>query len=502
MDKVKLLFARNLISRKTPQSPQQSLTFFVQVENFAYDKEIFIKWAGEDAYWHTLPAFFHCNVDAGSEYWIAQIDFTQTLEQSLPGNIQFAVCYRAAGKEYWDNNLGKNHSIHADSGIVVGAGHPVLNTSFDYRLSHHERRFPISVAVDKHLDAQSVSIHWTNDDWKTTHQSPCHFSRNYWNAEHQSNARNPNQYGCQIWNGALKLDDAYRVRYKIVCETPKGIVRDDNAGLNYTIQRRPLKVMILNLHCYQEDDQDYKLSQIAKAIDELDVDIVCLQEVAENWNDGRGDWESNSARIINSRLKSPYQLVTDWSHLGFNRYREGVAILSRHTIERHEGRYVSRSHDPFSIHARKVVMAQIRVPTVGLINVFSSHLSWLVDGFPEQFENLRQWAASERNSLIKATLLCGDFNVKAGSKGYQQVVDSREYDDQYLAIHSPQIFRKIFDSREPARHRFLERDHRIDFVFLRKGSALVATAGQMIFTDQDYGKVSDHFGYLMTFEPK
>ena len=160
-------------------------------------------------------------------------------------------------------------------------------------------------------------------------------------------------------------------------------------------------MLILNLHCYQEDNQDHKLSQIARAINELDVDVVCLQEVAELWNNGLGDWESNSARIINDRLKSPYHLVTDWSHLGFDRYREGVAILSRYPIARQEGRYVSNSRDPYSIHSRKVVMARIRVPHLGLINVFSSHLSWWDDGFPEQFETLRQWAANEHTGDVQ-----------------------------------------------------------------------------------------------------
>jgi maltose 6'-phosphate phosphatase len=232
-----------------------------------------------------------------------------------------------------------------------------------------------------------------------------------------------------------------------------------------------------------------------------DVDIVCLQEVAELWNNGKGDWPTNTARIINERLKSPYHLVTDWSHLGFDRYREGVAVLSRYPIERHLGRYVSSSRDPYSIHSRKVVMAQVRVPYVGLINVFSSHLSWWEDGFAEQFENLRQWAADEHTPQVTTTMLCGDFNIKAGSRGYQFVVDSNEYDDQYLAANSPQVFRRVFTTRDAHWERCLDEDHRIDYVFLRKGSGLAATAGRAVFTEQDYGRVSDHFGYLMTFEP-
>ena len=100
-----------------------------------------------------------------------------------------------------------------------------------------------------------------------------------------------------------------------------------------------------------------------------------------------------------------------------------------------------------------------------------------------------------------ASLLAGDFNIKAGAKGYQRVVDSNEYEDQYLAATSPQIFRRIFAARELRWKRYLDEDQRIDYVFLRKGSALRVTSGRVVFTEEDYGSVSDHVGYVMTFEP-
>jgi len=501
MNKIKLLYAKNLITRKATDV-QQLLSFLVLVDNLAYEKRVDVEWAGEDGVWHTLAAHYHSSVDQLKEYWLAQIAFVLAPEKSLPGNVQFALRYRVSGAEYWDNNHGENHFIQADSGIKVACDSPVLNVGFADGINDAERQLPIVVAVDSGLEAECVTIDWTSDNWKTTHRSACSFARHYWNTEFLSNARNPNHYGCQIWNAALKVDDAFGVRYKISCEARGRVYWDDNFGRDYATQRRLLKVLILNLHCYQEENQDYKLSQIAKAIDELDVDIVCLQEVAERWNDGKGDWETNAARIINERLASPYHLVTDWSHLGFDRYREGVAVLSRYPISKHAGRYVSRSQDPYSINSRKVVMAQIRVPYVGLINVFSSHLSWWEDGFAEQFQNLRDWAADEHGGPVAATMLCGDFNIKAGSPGYQLVVDSNEYDDGYLAANAPQIFRRVFEVKESCWHRYLDDDHRIDYVFLRKASDLCVTAGQAVFTEQDYGRVSDHCGYLMTFEPK
>ena len=498
MEKIKLLYARNLITRKTGQ---QDLSFLMLVENVAFDKIIDVAWAGEDGVWHTLPATYHSTIDGSKEYWIARTACALVPDETLPGNVEFALRYRVGGDEYWDNDHGQNYSIQADSGIVVADERPLLHIRFERGLADGQSVLPIVVAARRELQARSVTVHWSVDGWKTTHRTSCRFRRNYWDSEFLSNARNPNQYGCQIWATALKVDDAWRVQYRISCETRQQVLWDDNYGNGYAIQRWPLKVLILNLHCCQEEDQDFKLSQIAKAIEALEVDIVCLQEVAELWNNGHGNWQTNTARIINERLGSPYHLVTDWSHLGFDRYREGVAVLSRYPILQHRAKYVSSSQDPYCIHSRKVVMARIRVPYFGLLNVFSSHLSWWEDGFAEQFRNLRRWATAEHDELSAATMLCGDFNIKAGSKGYQLIVESKEYQDQYLSANSPKVFQQIFELGAAAWEHELDDDHRIDYIFLRKGSKLRVTSGRTVFTDQDYGRVSDHFGYLMSFEP-
>ncbi|MGZ8935564.1 MAG: endonuclease/exonuclease/phosphatase family protein, partial [Methylobacter sp.] len=193
---------------------------------------------------------------------------------------------------------------------------------------------------------------------------------------------------------------------------------------------------------------------------------------------------------------------TDWAHLGFDRYREGVAILSKYPLSNEESRYVSDSHDPYNIHSRKVVMAQINIPHMGLINVFSAHLSWWEDGFQKQFNRLREWAESRQSAPVKGTLLCGDFNIAAGSSGYNLVVESHQYEDQYLAVNSPIVFEKIFKVNDPYWQHYLADDYRIDFIFMNKSSNLQATSGTVVFTEQDYGRVSDHCGYFMTFEPK
>ena len=502
MDKIRLLYVENVISRKN-RVARQELSFFMRVENVSYDKKVEVIWAGEDDVWHTLPAQYHSTPEYGKEYWQARASFRLTAQHSLPGNIRFGLRYQTSGQEFWDNNHGWNYASQADSGIKLAPDDiSMLNIGFEGRLNDRQKSVPVTVAVDRSIQAEKVTVHWTTDNWRHIHKTPCRTKINYWDVKTSSNARNPNQYGAQVWKGRLRIANAFRVEYSICCESQGRLVWDNNYGKNYSTSHDPLKILILNLHCYQEDNQDYKLSQIARAIAELDVDIVCLQEVAELWNDGHGDWNSNSARIINERLETPFHIYTDWSHLGFDKYREGVAILSRYPLTNPESRYVSNSHDVYSIHSRKVVMGQVRVPYIGLINVFSAHLSWWEDGFKGQFERLCEWANSRYSRHVKGTLLCGDFNITAGSTGYHQVVDANEYDDQYLAANEQGLFEKIFRVNDSHWRHLLADDYRIDYIFMNKTSDLKVTSARVLFTDQDYGRVSDHCGYFMTFEPR
>ncbi len=501
MNEIQLLYVENVISRKK-RVLQQALCFFMQVENLNPDKTIDVIWAGEDGVWHTLPATWHSNLNANKEYWRAETTISFAADKSLPGNIKFALRYQTQGSEYWDNNHDLNYSSQADSGIKVISTQPVLNIGFDTKLIDKQKFVLITAAVNQSVQAKAVTIHWTTDNWTHTHQTPCHFKRNYWDETSGSNARNPNQYGTQIWKVLLNIDNAFKFQYTISCESSDQVFWDNNQGNNFSLSHEPLKVMILNLHCYQEDNQDHKFSQIAKAINELDTDIICLQEVAELWNEGNGDWNTNSANIINNLLKHPFHLYTDWSHKGFDKYREGVAILSRYPLIKQDSRYVSNSQSADSIHSRKVVMAQVHVPFLGLINFFSAHLSWWDDGFAEQFKTLGNWAADNQTDDITGTMLCGDFNITAGTEGYTLVVSAHEYEDQFLAINDHDAFEKIFKVNDPHWQDYLADDYRIDYIFMNKASDLQITSGKVLFTEQDYGRVSDHCGYFMTFEPK
>jgi maltose 6'-phosphate phosphatase len=292
---------------------------------------------------------------------------------------------------------------------------------------------------------------------------------------------------------------AYRIEYAVACEGLHHTLWANNGGENYTARHERLKVLTLNLHCNQETDQDRKLTRIAHAIDELRADVVCLQEVCEPLVEGRGEPAANTARLIAARLGRKFEVHFEHSHIGFGRFLEGCAILSRVGFKRREAAYVSRSGDLNDIHARKVVMGTIELPYFGSVDVFSAHLSWWNGGFREQFERLRRWAEELRGPATAGTLLCGDFNVPPGSEGYAMATGGAGYEDQFVRAGG----RSARNGGAPAAPGELRPEqHRLDHLLLRGGSSLQAVAAREVFTDADYGRVSDHAGYLVEFEPR
>jgi maltose 6'-phosphate phosphatase len=491
VDIIRLVTVENTTNRQR-QSSQQKLVFLVQVARLAYDKQVDVFWSGADGLWHSVAAHYLASTNAEQEYWQAKLTLRRQSYTDLPGDIRFALRVRSQNQEYWNNNQGTDFSSRVNSGLQLTADKLIQNLSLHPRLKASQQWLNLTVAVAGRFAAQQVVLHWSNDHWQTIHRSLCRLNK------HKSTA------DTQIWTVKLKSAAAFRIQCAFSCQNHTREVWDNNGGENYHFSHAPLTMLVLNLHCYQEENQAAKFKLIARAIEEQAVDVVCFQEVAEEWNHGQGDWPSNSANIINQQLKNPYHLCTDWSHLGFDRYREGVAILSRYPLHHVHSRYVSESQDIYSINSRKVITAQIQVPYLGILQVFSAHLSWWEDGFQSQFNQLSAWADSFLQPDLNAILLCGDFNVRAGTTGYWQVVNGHQYQDQYLAANARGLFDKIYQVQDAhwQQYQYPADDYRIDYIFMNKDSGLAVKNAKVIFTEHDYGRVSDHCGYIMTFEPK
>jgi maltose 6'-phosphate phosphatase len=293
-----------------------------------------------------------------------------------------------------------------------------------------------------------------------------------------------------------------------------------------------LSVLTLNLHTYQEmrtaGIQEVNLTaeaaqqrieaygpildRIAAGIVELDPDIICLQEVGEWAGDLRSDpdliefgvSDSNMVHQILARLPAQrYQVTMDWSHFGYNVWLEGSAILSKYPLLATDSRFISdTSTNPLDTwKARNVPMAKTDVPQIGTVTAFSVHTGWWDDPeepFQEQYRRLLEWAheAVEPSSI---TILCGDFNIPAGTPMYEYLFDGTNYADTYL-LANPGGMRDAtagggIDGWEDS-----DRAQRIDYILMNDDSTLEVTRAHRVFTEDYLGRVSDHVGVYAEFE--
>lgn len=102
----------------------------LSVYNLAYEKDVGIVWTDDDwATWHEADAWYEGSLGNNWEKW--GIDITPIGTRSTAGNltkwsnfyggwtdflsapitIEYAVYYRAAGGEWWDNNNGQNYTL-------------------------------------------------------------------------------------------------------------------------------------------------------------------------------------------------------------------------------------------------------------------------------------------------------------------------------------------------------------------------------------------------------
>ena len=274
-------------------------------------------------------------------------------------------------------------------------------------------------------------------------------------------------------------------------------------------------LLTLNLHTYQQHPSDCcfdamhrherEVNIIAEAIAHLGIDVICFQEVGEYMHDPiadrYGESPSNMAFRICTKLRHWglwYDIHQDWSHIGFDRWREGTAIMSRCPMRHNFSAYVSEDQRKDNYMSRNVTVSCIDVPWFGLMHVANVHLSWTYHGFYQEYSNLCQLIQSRQHFGVRGNLMVGDFNAPAGDHAYRHIVSNGDYVDQYHELH-PHHF------HQPSYHGQIDGwknapPKRIDYIFKGNDSPMQIKSMDSIFNEDFYPIVSDHFGYLARFE--
>ena len=271
-----------------------------------------------------------------------------------------------------------------------------------------------------------------------------------------------------------------------------------------------MKFLTLNTHSWMEKDPEQKFQLLLQDILENSYDLICFQEINQEITSPEATvnhfyqalpsaepiHQDHYVRLLVEKLSEQgkdYYWTWAYNHIGYDRYHEGVAILSKTPIEAREI-LVSDVDDPTDYHTRRVALAETVVDGKELA-VASVHLSWWDKGFQEE------WARFEAvlRELNKPLLLAGDFNNPAGQEGYQAILASplvlqdayevaKERSGSYTV--PPEIDGWKGNS-EPLR---------IDYVFTTKDMQVENL--HVVFDGKNSPQVSDHYGLQATLSWK
>lgn len=263
-----------------------------------------------------------------------------------------------------------------------------------------------------------------------------------------------------------------------------------------------MKFLTLNTHSWMEKETEKKFQLLLQDILDKDYDVICFQEINQEITSPIVEVVSlyqplPSAELIHKdhyvhllveRLAEQgrnYYWTWAYNHIGYDRYHEGVAILSKTPIQAHEI-LVSNVDDPTDYHTRRIALVETMVEGRELA-VASVHLSWWDKGFQEE------WGRFETvlKDLNKPLVLAGDFNNPAGQEGYQAILASP------LALQD--AFEVALDRSgsytvppEIDGWKGITDPLRIDYVFTTK--ELEVESLHVVFDGQQSPQVSDHYG--------
>lgn len=268
-------------------------------------------------------------------------------------------------------------------------------------------------------------------------------------------------------------------------------------------------ILTVNLHTYQELQQNEKFHLVADVIGKMDIDFVAFQECAQHKSTAISSGiirTDNMALIISKQLKegynTDYNFVWNWAHYGWDVWEEGVSVLSKYPILRSEDRFISATASRTSIASRKAIYGSYQTPK-GNINIISAHTYWRTSVTDEeqnnQIKNIKALVTEKESPTTDiATFVCGDFNGNPTSdypwsEGYTTMMANNEYLDTFLEVN-PNA------NTKPAQSDYYtifgDMPGRIDYIFMKKNTHFKVIDSQIIFKSDIVGKISDHYGVI------
>lgn len=268
-----------------------------------------------------------------------------------------------------------------------------------------------------------------------------------------------------------------------------------------------MKLLTLNTHSIIEEDSDIKAGYLAKAISEIEPDIVALQEVNQTSSLPPLDQDSKYG-VISMRNDIPLrcdnyavnlarqlcdmnlQYNCLWLPIkkGYGSLDEGVAILSKSNIIDADVINLSIKDDYDCWKTRK----GLGIKLSDNCWYYSLHFGWW-DDKAEPFA--AQWQSFAESVRGKKVWAMGDYNSPDNirDEGYDLVSTSGWYDSYLAALKRDDgvtVDRNIAGWHNGDKKR-------IDYIFSNYKADVISS--EVIFNGKNREIISDHFGVLVCY---
>lgn len=263
-----------------------------------------------------------------------------------------------------------------------------------------------------------------------------------------------------------------------------------------------MKLLTLNCHSWQEEEQIKKIKYLAKAVVEENYDVIALQEASQSIKaEVKYDniKEDNYGLLLIEEIEklggAKYHLAWDFSHIGYDIYEEGSCIITKHKIVDSKSFYISQNESRTFWKSRKIVKATVEINGEN-IDFYSCHMGWWQDeeeSFVAQVKKLLSQATESKNRAF----FMGDFNNNAfiRNEGYDFLRSNGLIDTYNLAENK--------DSGVTVKESIAGWDDnkeelRIDIIFTDKNTEVFSS--NVIFNGENKEVISDHFGLCVTLK--
>ncbi|NFH89999.1 endonuclease [Clostridium botulinum] len=255
-----------------------------------------------------------------------------------------------------------------------------------------------------------------------------------------------------------------------------------------------MKLLTLNCHSWQEENQIDKIKYLAKTIAENDYDAIALQEVSQSINSNviKSNLKyDNFAVLLKSELdkyNTNYNFFWDFSHIGYEKYEEGLAIFTKHNIVDEKSFFISKANDIEYWKTRRIVKLTFEYNNEN-IDIYSCHLGWWED--QEEPFKCQVKKLLEENTSNNTTFFMGDFNNNAfiRNEGYDYLLNKGLIDTFTISKEADNgiTVRGKIDGWDENKEKL-----RLDLILSNK--KLDVLTSKVIFNGINKDVISDHYG--------